>query len=62
MYKSYEEAVKVVRFERSVCPEEKNLEIYNRVFEVFQSLYPSYAVLSEKLSKHQTALHQNNKE
>lgn len=62
LYESYETAVKVVQFERDLRPEKKDQEIYNQVFQVFQSLYPSYAELSEILSKHQISLYKDSKE
>lgn len=62
LYESYETAVKVVRFERDIRPEDQNQEIYSQVFQVFQSLYPSYATLSETLSKHQISLYKETKE
>ena len=62
LYESYETAVKIVKFERDLKPEEKDQRIYDQVFQVFQSLYPSYAALSETLSNHQISLYKDTME
>ncbi|NQT60733.1 MAG: hypothetical protein HQ557_17305 [Bacteroidetes bacterium] len=57
LYTSYTDAAGAIQFGRTCSPDPVSGSVYDEVFEIYQSLYPTFSSLSTTLSKGQEGLY-----